>query len=390
MKEDTVIVTAGRDPEANFGFVNPPVYHGSTIVSPTVADRLARRERRWEPGVYTYGRQGTPTHEALETAVAALEGGWRGICMGSGLSAINAAILAFVSAGDHILMVDTVYGPGRNFCNDFLARFNVETTYYDPMIGAGIKDLIRDNTRVVYLESPGSLSFEVQDVPAIADAAHQAGCAVIMDNTWSGGVFFKPLEHGVDVSVQAGTKYIVGHSDVMIGIITVTEEHWRRVRTSAAQITAPSGPDDVYLALRGLRTLKVRLLRHQETGLTLARWLQSRDEVDRVLHPALPGTPGHAFWQRDFTGASGLFGLVLKDTPQAAVEAMIDGLELFAIGASWGGFESLILPIDPGRIRSATEWPGPGPALRIHAGLEDPDDLIADLEKGFERLNANR
>ncbi len=391
MKEDTIIVTAGRHPEENFGFVNPPVYHASTVLAPTIDERRARIAKRWEPGVYTYGRQGTPTHQALEEAVAALEGGWRGICLGSGLAAINAAMLAFLSAGDHLLMVDTVYGPGRNFCNDFVGRFDVETTFYDPMIGAGIADLIRDNTKIVYLESPGSITFEVQDVRAIADAAHAAGCVVILDNTWSGGVFFKPFDHGVDVSVQAGTKYIVGHSDVMLGTITVTEEHWRRVRQSAAQTAAASGPDDVYLALRGFRTLKVRLLRHHETGLTLARWLAARDEVDRVLHPALPGVAGHEFWRRDFSGASGLFGVVLKQGySDDAVAAMLNGLELYGMGSSWGGYESLILPTLPGRIRTATEWTGPGPSLRIHAGLEDPEDLIADLEKGFERLNANR
>ncbi len=391
MKEDTIIVTAGRKPEENHGFVNPPVYHASTIISATVEERRERAAKRWEPDVFTYGRQGTPTHQALEEAIAALEGGWRGICLGSGLAAINAAMLAFLSTGDHILMVDSVYGPGRKFCNDFAGRFGVETTYYDPMIGAGIKDLIRDNTKIVYLESPGSITFEVQDVRAIADAAHEAGCVVILDNTWSAGVFFKPFEHGVDVSVQAATKYIVGHSDVMLGTITVTEEHWRRVRASAAQTAAASGPDDVYLALRGFRTLKVRLLRHFETGLVLARWLAERDEVDRVLHPALPGAVGHEFWKRDFTGASGLFGVVLKDGySDDAVAAMLNGLELYGMGASWGGYESLILPTVPARIRTATNWTGPGPALRIHAGLEDPEDLIADLDEGFERLNAQR
>jgi len=387
MKEDTLIVTSGRNPEEQHGSVNPPVYHASTILHETVESGKAARERRWEPGTYTYGRHGTPTHEALEASVAALEGGWRSITMGSGLAAINAALLAFLKAGDHLLMVDTTYGPARNFCNNFLARFGVEVTYYDPLIGAGIKQLIRDNTRLVYMESPGSLTFEVQDVPAIADAAHAAGCVAIIDNSWSGGVYFKPFAHGVDVSVQAGTKYIVGHSDAMLGLITVTEEHWRTVRQAAAMLAAPSGPDDVYLALRGLRTLKVRLNRQYETGLVLARWLQTRDEVTRVLHPALPDFPTHDLWARDFTGASGLFGVELAPCSADAVAAMLNGLKYYGMGASWGGFESLILPTYPDRFRSATDW-NSGPMLRIHAGLEDPDDLIEDLEDGFQRLNA--
>ncbi len=390
MKEDTIIINAGRDPDHNHGIVNPPVYHASTITHASVAAGKDARGKRWEPGVYTYGRHGTPTHEALETAVAALEGGWRSMSTGSGLAAVNATLLAFLKTGDHLLIVDSVYGPARNFCNNFLTRFGVETTFYDPAIGFGIKDLIRDNTKLIYTESPGSQTFEMQDVPAIAKAAHDAGCVVIMDNTWSGGVFFKPFEHGVDVSVQAGTKYIVGHSDVMMGLITTTEEHWRTLRTQVAQLAAPSGPDDVYLALRGLRTIKVRMQRHQESGLTLARWLESRDEVERVMHPGLPSDPGHKLWQRDFTGACGLFGVALDRRYSAdAVAAMVDGLELYGNGASWGGFESLLTVTNPGAMRTVTKWDS-GPTIRIHTGLEDTEDLIADLEKGFQRLNAKK
>lgn len=388
MKEDTVIVSVGRDPKNNHGVVNPPVYHASTIIHQTVADMEHARQHRWEPGVYTYGRHGTPGHAAFEEAVAALEGGDRAVCLGSGLAAVNAAILAFVQAGDHILMVDSTYGPARRFCNTFVGRFGVETTYYDPTIGAGIKDLIQDNTKIVYVESPGSLTFEVQDIPAIAEEAHKAGAVVIMDNTWSGGLFFKPFSHGVDVSVQAATKYIVGHSDVMMGTIATTQQYWQQVRQSASDLGANCGPDDVYLALRGLRTIGVRMRQHHENGLTLARWLQKRPEVQRVLHPGLPDDPGHALWQRDFTGACGLFGVILKERPKEAVSAMLDGLEHFGMGASWGGFESLILPTNPGPIRTATKWEPGGPTIRIHAGLEDTDDLIADLEKGLERLMA--
>ena len=389
MKEDTIITTAGRDPEANFGIVNPPVYHASTITHPTVAAMREARERRFEPRVYTYGRHGTPTHSALEEAVAAVEGGERAVCLGSGLAAINAAILAFVETGDHILMADNVYSPARRFCDGFLGRFGVETTYFDPAIGGGVAGLIRDRTRIVYVESPGSLTFEMTDIPAVAAPAHAAGAVVIMDNTWAAGVLFKPFEHGVDVSVQAATKYIVGHSDVMIGTIATSEALWPKIRQSAADLGANCGPDDVYLALRGLRTLGVRLRQHHENGLILARWLQSRPEVSRVLHPALPEDPGHALWKRDFTGACGLFGVVLNPAPQAAVEAMLDGMTLFSMGASWGGFESLILPTNPAAIRTATSWEE-GPSLRIHAGLEDTGDLIGDLARGLERLNAAR
>ena len=389
MKQDTLIVTAGRDPKRNHGVVNPPVYHASTIIHDTVADLEYARAHRWEPGVYSYGRHGTPTQAAFEEAVAALEGGDRAVCLASGLAAINAAVLAFVEAGDHVLMVDSVYGPSRRFCDTFIGRFGVETTYYDPTIGAGIKDLIRDNTKVVFTEAPGSLTFEMQDIPAIAAAAHEAGAVCIMDNTWSGGVFFKPFEHGVDVSIQAATKYIVGHSDVMMGTVTTTHEHWQRVRQAASDLGANCGPDDVYLALRGLRTISVRLRQHQETGLTLARWLQQRQEVQRVMHPALPDDPGHVLWKRDFTGACGLFGAVLQDYPKKAVDAMLDGLDHYGMGGSWGGFESLILPTNPAAIRTATTWDPGGPSIRIHAGLEDPDDLIADLERGLERLEAN-
>ncbi len=388
MKRDTIITTAGREPDKNHGFVNPPVYHASTILHETVADLEWSRGHRWEPGVYTYGRHGSPTHAALEEAMAALEGGWRGMCVGSGLGAIQAAILAFVAAGDHVLMVDSAYGPARRFCDAFLGRFGVETTYFDPRLGAGVADLMRETTKVVFVESPGSLTFEIMDIPAVAAVAHDAGAAVIMDNTWSGGYFFQPFAHGVDVSVQAATKYIVGHSDVMIGTITTTEEHWRRVRQSVADQAAPSGPDDVYLALRGLRTLAVRLGRHQETALTLAQWLRDRPEVRRIMHPGLPEDPGHEIWRRDFSGSSGLFGVVLQDYSKPAVAAMLDGMKLFSMGASWGGYESLILPTDPAPMRTAKAW-NEAPTIRIHAGLEDPDDLLEDLERGLERLTAH-
>jgi len=390
MKEDTKIVHKGRDPDSNHGIINPPVYHASTIAWGSVAEMQSRRDRRWEPGVYTYGRHGTPTHEALEEAFASVSGGYRSVAVSSGLAAINAAMMAYLAQGDHILMVDCVYGPARNFCDNVIGRFGVETTYFDPAIGSDIKNLIRENTKIVYVEAPGSLTFEMQDIPAIAAEAHKAGCVVIMDDTWSAGIYFKPFENGVDVCAMAATKYIVGHSDVMMGLITTTEEQWDKVRPSAAVLGCNSGPDDIYLALRGLRTLKIRLERHQETGLKLAHWLSERPEVARVLHPALEDHPGHDLWSRDFSGASGLFSFILEPSfPEERIHAMLDGMKLYAMGASWGGYESLIMPANPTANRTATSWKAEGQLIRIHAGLEDPDDLINDLEQGFERLCGN-
>ncbi len=385
MKKDTIVTTAGRDPEANFGIVNPPVYHASTVTFPTV-EALEAATRDPFNTVY-YGRHGTPTSFALEHAVCELEGGHRAVVSASGLAAVTISILAFVESGDHVLMTDSVYDPTRRLCNRMLARFGVETTFYDPLIGAGIAELIQDNTRVVFTESPGSLTFEVQDIPAIAEAAHARGAVVVVDNSWATPLYFNAFAHGADVSVQAATKYLVGHSDAMLGVITTTAETFNKVRVQAALHAAPPGPDDCYLTLRGLRTLAVRLARHQETGLKLAHWLGERKEVARILHPAIPGSPGHEIWKRDFTGAAGVFSIVLKDASKAQVAAMLDGMELFAMGYSWGGFESLILPADPTSIRTAAPWQAEGPLIRIHAGLEDADDLIADLEQGLKRLN---
>ena len=386
MKKDTQIVNAGRKPEDNFGIVNPPVYHASTVTFPTMADWEAARARRLET-VY-YGRYGTPTTFAFEEAVAALEGGDKCVSVPSGLAAIAFALMAFLKAGDHLLMADSAYQPTRKLCDGTLRDFGIETTYYDPMIGAGIADLMRPETKVVFTESPGSLTFEVQDIPAIAAATHAADAKVLLDNTWSAGLYFQAFEHGVDVSIQAATKYIAGHSDAMIGTITTTRELYEAVKWKVISMGVHAAPDDCYLALRGLRSLSARLERHQQTGLILARWLEGRPEVKRLLHPAFPGCPGHDVWIREFTGACGLFAVILEDYPEDAVTAMLDGMELFAMGASWGGYESLILPADPAETRSAVEWSETGKLLRLHAGLEDPDDLIADLEKGLERLTA--
>ncbi|HLI19903.1 MAG TPA: cystathionine beta-lyase, partial [Stellaceae bacterium] len=350
-KPDTLLAHAGRAPEKNFGVVNPPVYHASTILYPTVEQYEASGRNRYNQ--ITYGRHGTPTSFAFEEAVAAIEGGHRAVAFCSGAAACFASILAFVKAGDHILMVDSVYGPVRAFASGFLKRFGVETTFYDPLIGADIAALIRANTVLIYLESPGSLTFEVQDVPAIVAVAKARGLKTLLDNTWSAPLFLKPLALGVDVDIISATKYIVGHSDAMMGVAVCTEETFLPVRNAATDMGNHAAPDDCYLALRGLRSAGVRLRQHQKQATALASWLKARPEVERVMYPALPGDPGHALWQRDFTGASGLFGVALQPgTSHKAIAAMLDGLELYGMGASWGGFESLVLPTHPERLRT--------------------------------------
>ncbi len=378
----TKLAHAGRDPSRQCGFVNTPVYRGSTVIFPTLASLEADDQE------FSYGRLGTPTVRALEEAMVELEGGHGARLTPSGLSAIACALLAFVSAGNEVLVSDSVYRPTRRFCDHVLRRLGVKAVYYDPLIGDGIAALITKKTKVVFVESPGSQTFEVQDVPAIVNAAHAAGAMVIMDNTWATPLYFKPFQHGVDVSIQAATKFIVGHADAMLGCITATEEAFPAISRTHDELGPCPGPEDVYLGLRGLRSLGVRLARHQSSGLALARWLADRPEVARVIYPALPSDPGHTLWRRDFTGAPGLFSIVLKPVAHEKLAAMLDGLDLFGMGYSWGGFESLILPFDPRSYRSATTWNEKGPALRLHVGLEDVEDLKADLEAGFARLGS--
>jgi cystathionine beta-lyase len=381
--DETKLVSGGRDPDANFGIVNPPVYHASTVLSPTLAAWRARDPMN----DIVYGRVGTPTQRALQEAMALVEGGDRAIATASGLGAITVALSSFTKAGDHVLMSDSAYFPARNYCNNVLAKYGVETTYYDPLIGGGIAELIRDNTSVVYTETPGSLTFEMQDVPAIAKAAHARGAVVMHDNTWGTPLLFKSFEKGVDVSIHAATKYIVGHSDAMLGVLVTTEEHFEPLFRGFRLSGQHAAPDDCYLALRGLRTMAVRLNQHQENALTLARWLEARPEVGQVLYPALESHPGHELWKRDFLGATGLLSIILdRHYDDTALGAMLDEMDLFAMGASWGGYESLILPGAP--PRTATTWDPPGTLLRLHVGLEHVDDLIADLDAGFARLTA--
>jgi cystathionine beta-lyase len=384
MKDTTLVTTLGRDPHANHGVVNPPVYRASTVLHPTLDSLETAKPGR---GVY-YGRYGTPTTFALEEAVAALEGGYKAIAVGSGKTAITATLLALLARGDHILITDSVYGPTRRFADGMLKRFGVETDYYDPAIGAGIGALIKPNTRIVFVESPGSLTFEVQDIPAIAKAAHDRGALVVIDNTWASPLYFKPFTHGVDVSIQAATKYIGGHSDLMMGIVSAAEAVWSRLRSGVYETATAAAPDDCDLAQRGLRTLATRLERHHRSGLVVAEWLRARPEVERVMHPALPDDPGHALWKRDFLGSSGLFGFVLRPCSRTQLAAMLDPMELFGMGASWGGYESLLIPTDPASIRTATSWAPGGQTMRIHVGLEDPADLIGELEAGLRRLAA--
>ncbi len=382
----TRLVTSGRDTAAQKGFVNPPVVHGSTVLYATAEDLHEHR------GEYHYGRHATPTTRALQNALVDLEGPQcRGVALApSGLAAISTTLLSVLKTGDHILVSDSVYRPTRLFCDGMLTRYGVETTYYDPLIGARIAELLRLNTRAVMVEAPGSQSFDMPDVRAIAEVAHGRDALVIDDNTWATPLYRRALEQGVDISIQAATKYIGGHSDIMFGTIAANARAWPAVSEGARLLGVCAGPDDVFLALRGLRTLGVRLAQHQASGLAVARWLANRPEVTRVLHPALETDPGHALWKRDFTGASGLFSIELVPAPRPAVDAFLNTVSLFGMGYSWGGFESLVIPFDCASYRTATAWTPQGPTLRLHIGLEDVEDLKADLDRGFAAFNAVR
>ncbi|MCW4443444.1 cystathionine beta-lyase [Vibrio splendidus] len=386
----TKLITAGRDKKWTNGVVNPPVQRASTVVFNSVEEKRKATINRANKTLF-YGRRGTNTHFAFQDAMVEVEGGAGCALYPCGTAAISNAILSFVETGDHILMVDTCYEPTRDFCDTIMKKMGVETTYYEPTIGEGIQDLIKPNTKVLFTESPGSVTMEVQDIPTLARIAHEHDIIVMLDNTWAAGVNFSPFDFGVDISIQAATKYIVGHSDVMLGTAVANEKCWDQLREQSYLMGQCVSPDDAYLALRGIRTLDVRLRQHAESSLKVAKWLETRPEVDHVRHPALESCPGHEFFKRDFTGGNGLFSFVLKNSNTKATTALLDGMTHFSMGYSWGGFESLILANEPNSFDSLRTVANPnftGTLVRVHIGLEDVDDLIADLETGLERYNA--
>ena len=386
----TKLITAGRDKKWTNGVVNPPVQRASTVVFNSVEEKRKATINRANKTLF-YGRRGTNTHFAFQDAMVEVEGGAGCALFPCGTAAISNAILSFVETGDHILMVDTCYEPTRDFCDTIMKKMGVETTYYEPTIGEGIKELIKPNTKVLFTESPGSITMEVQDVPTLARIAHKHDIIVMLDNTWAAGVNFSPFDFGVDISIQAATKYIVGHSDVMLGTAVANEKCWDQLREQSYLMGQCVSPDDAYLGLRGIRTLDVRLRQHAESSLKVAKWLETRPEVDHVRHPALESCPGHEFFKRDFTGGNGLFSFVLKNTNTQATTALLDGMKHFSMGYSWGGFESLVLANEPSSFNSLRTVANPnfdGTLIRVHIGLEDVDDLIADLEAGLDRYSA--
>ncbi len=380
-RPDTIVTHAGRDPAAHHGAVSVPVYRASTILLPTLETLDNKESLRLR-----YGRRGTPTTHALEDAICALENSDRALLAPSGVMAISVVLMSYAEPGAHVLITDSAYGPTRKFCESVLRKMGVTTTYYNPAAGEDIEALIRPETRLIWMESPGSQTFEIQDVATIARVARSRGIVTVIDNTWSGGYFFKPLDHGVDISIQAGTKYISGHSDLMLGTIACRASEYERLRETYLRFGVCIGSDDAYLALRGLRTLAVRMRQHHVAGLEVAQWLQQQDEVVQVLHPGLPDNPYHNLWKNYFGGASGLFGFIIRETDRKRLARMFDGFSLFGMGSSWGGFESLMTPSNPSVYRTVTSWVPNGQTVRIHVGLEDPRDLIAEIRAGFDRL----
>jgi cysteine-S-conjugate beta-lyase len=386
MKLGTRLAQKGRRPRSRPSTVNLPVARASTVTFATLAE-LESTQKRFEADepVSVYGMMNMPLQLAFEEMMVELEGGHRAMTFPTGLAAAAAAILTCTKAGDHILVTDSVYAPVRRLCRGTLARHGVEATFYDPRVGDGIAELMRPNTRLVYVESPGSHTFEVQDVPAIAKVAHERGAAVIHDNAWATGMFYRSFDHGADMVVQPATKYPAGHSDVIIGAVVANEAWWPRLRDTTRELGQMASPDDLFLAIRGMRTLTARLTQHQSSGLQIAQWLKTHPSVRRVLHPALEDDPGHALWKRDYLGSTGLFGVELAECSSDQLAAFIDGLECFALGYSWGGYDSLIVPHNIHKARSVRPWEG-GPLIRLHIGLEDPVDLFNDLVRGLDRL----
>lgn len=377
----TRLTMLGRNPEEQAGFVNAPLYKGSTIIYRTVEDLELRRQR------FAYGTAGSPTIANLEDAWTHLTGAAGTVLSPSGLGSIALALLSMTKAGDHVLIPDSIYRPSRRFCDTLLARFGVQTSYYDPLIGEGIQQLIRPNTSVIFMESPGSRSMEVQDLPAIVGVARKSGIKTILDNTWATPLLFSAHAHGVDISVEAGTKYLGGHSDILLGLASANETSWPALRATYDAMAMLPGADDCVLALRGMRTMHLRLREAEKKALDLATWLKGRPEVKRVLHPAFEDCPGHQIWKRDFKGSSGLFSVLLGGRfTRENVKNMLENMSVFCMGFSWGGYESLIVPFNCETYRTVTEWKPQGPALRIQVGLEDIDDLKHDLGLAFERL----
>jgi cysteine-S-conjugate beta-lyase len=395
MKKETKLVIAGKNYKDNYGSVNIPVHRTSTVLFPTL-DAYNEAEKgnscyKTQGSLltdYSYGISGTPTNFALQNAICEIEGAQYCLIYPSGLSAISMTLLSLLQTGDHVLISDSIYGPTRRFCNKELTRLGIETTYYDPLIGSEISKLIKKNTKVIFTESPGSLTFEIQDIPAITKVAKEKNITTVIDNSWATSIYFDPFKYGIDIALQAGTKYIGGHSDILIGTVTTNDTNlYKSLMRSHRNYGVHVSPDDCYLAIRGLRTMGVRLKAHQETALKLAKWLENRADVTTILHPAFSSCPGHEIWKRDFSGSTGLFSFILdKKYSKEAIAKMVDNMQIFGIGASWGGFESLIMPIDPSSIRTASKWPHENSCIRIYAGLEDAGDIINDLEKGLERL----
>lgn len=378
---NTRLAHLGHEPHSFHGFLNPPVVHASTVLFPDAATMATRNQK------YTYATRGTPTSDALCEAVDALEGSAGTIIVPSGLAAVTVPLLAFLKSGDHALIVDSVYSPTRHFANTMLAGFGVEVDYYEPTIGAGIAALLKPNTKVVFTESPGSNTFEMQDIRAIADAAHAGGAIVMIDNTWATPLYFRPIDHGVDVVIHAATKYPAGHSDVLLGFVSANERCWPTLHEAFVMLGVSAGPDDAYQGLRGLRTMGVRLEHHRKSALAIAEWLEGRPGVARVLHPALPSHPGHALWKRDFSGSSGIFSFVMDGGGERQAHAFLDALQIFGLGYSWGGYGSLALQVTlDDRVMTARGYEGP--VLRLQIGLEDVADLKEDIQRGLDAAAA--
>tara|TARA_B100000427_G_scaffold41494_1_gene30145 strand:+ start:8329 stop:9510 length:1182 start_codon:yes stop_codon:yes gene_type:complete len=384
-KNDTKNIIAGKRKKLSNGFVNSPVYKGSTVLFNTVEEMQSKMKNKNSQTLF-YGRFGSPATFEFENAIADIDESYTAVATASGTAAIVASLLAVLKTGDHILMTDSAYGVSRNITKKLLNNMGITTTFYNPNLTNKIKELITNKTKLIFMESPGSLTFEIQNISMIVDIAKKYNLITVIDNTWATSLYLKPMNYGVDISIQSATKYIVGHSDAMLGVITTNKKYAKQIRESAHNLGSCPGPEDIYLGIRGLKTLSIRLKKHQENAMKIIEWLLRQKEVNRVLYPALPDNPGYKIWKKDFKGASGLFGVVLENTRKDLIYKMLNNLKLFNMGYSWGGYESLILPVNPEKIRDTYKWNHMDLTLRIHAGLEDPEDLINDLKNNFNIL----